>query len=70
MHSTALLTAFIALTATGACSPPNMRPAPPPTRPAVPAPAKAMVMICKNSQTGLKVECGTSNAVMVGMKEK
>lgn len=31
-------------------------------------PAKSMVMICRNSQTGQKVECGTPNAVMVGMK--
>jgi hypothetical protein len=27
-----------------------------------------MKMICRNSQTGASVECGTPNAVMVGMK--
>jgi hypothetical protein len=27
-----------------------------------------MVMVCRNSQTGQKAECGTPNAVMVGMK--
>jgi hypothetical protein len=28
-----------------------------------------MTMICRNSQDGRKVECGTPNAVMVGIKE-
>jgi hypothetical protein len=31
-------------------------------------PAQNMVMVCRNSQTGQKAECGTPNAVMVGMK--
>jgi hypothetical protein len=26
--------------------------------------------VCRNSQTGASVECGTPNAVMVGVKEK
>jgi hypothetical protein len=57
-----------------ACSP-----APPPAAPKAPAvpaavapapppPAGKTVMICRNSQTGAKAECGTPNAVMVGMK--
>ncbi len=41
------------------------KPAPAPT----PAPAKMETMICRNSQTGQSVACGTPNAVMVGMKE-
>lgn len=36
---------------------------------APPAPAKHATMICRNSQDGRKVECGTPNAVMVGIKE-
>ena len=44
---------------------PNSTPAPSPT----PAPAKMETMICRNSQTGQSVACGTPNAVMVGMKE-
>ena len=54
----------------GACSPPPAA-APKPAAAAVdrPAPpAKAAVMICRNSQTGAKAECGTPGAVMVGMK--
>jgi hypothetical protein len=31
-------------------------------------PAQNMVMVCRNSQTGQKAECGTPDAVMVGMK--
>jgi hypothetical protein len=42
--------------------------APPPTA-AAPAPAKHYTMVCRNSRSGRKVECGTPNAVMVGMKE-
>jgi len=40
---------------------------PPPPAPK-PPPAKPMVMVCKSSRTGLSAECGTSGAVMVGMK--
>ena len=36
----------------------------PPPRP----PARNMVMICRSSRTGLKAQCGTPDAVMVGMK--
>jgi hypothetical protein len=32
------------------------------------APAKRYVMVCKSSRTGLKAQCGTPDAVMVGMK--
>jgi hypothetical protein len=35
---------------------------------APPAPAPAMEMVCRNSQTGAKAECGSPGAVMVGMK--
>ena len=38
-------------------------PAPPP------APARHATMICRNSQDGRNVACGTPNAVMVGIKE-
>jgi len=59
--------------ALAACSPapqrqaaaPAVAPAPPP-----PPPAKKATMICRNSQTGAKAECGTPNAVMVGMKSE
>lgn len=41
-----------------------------PTTAATPAPppAKAMIMVCRDSQSGRKAICGTPNAVMVGMK--
>ena len=60
--------------ALAACSPapqrqaaaPTAAPAPPPP----PPPAKKATMICRNSQTGAKAECGTPNAVMVGMKSE
>jgi hypothetical protein len=42
----------------------------PPSAPATPpAPAKHATMICRNSQDGRTVKCGTPNAVMVGIKE-
>lgn len=41
----------------------------PAASPAPPAPAKHYTMVCRNSQNGRKAECGTPNAVMVGMKE-
>ena len=34
-----------------------------------PAPPRHATMICRNSQDGRKVACGTPNAVMVGIKE-
>ncbi len=44
---------------------------PPAPQAAAPAPpAKMVTMVCRNSQTGASVECGTPNAVMVGTKEK
>jgi hypothetical protein len=43
-------------------------PAATPTAAARAPPPKMMKMICRNSQTGASVECGTPNAVMVGMK--
>ncbi|HEY5072201.1 MAG TPA: hypothetical protein VII63_09230 [Caulobacteraceae bacterium] len=33
------------------------------------APVRHATMICRNSQDGRKVACGTPNAVMVGIKE-
>jgi hypothetical protein len=40
----------------------------PPPRATPPAPAKHYTMVCRNSRNGRKAECGTPNAVMVGMK--
>ena len=62
---------MVGLGVLASCGPaPRPAPAPPP-RAAVtpPPPAKMATMICRNSQTGAKVECGTPNAVMVGIKE-
>ena len=33
-----------------------------------PTPAQRMKMVCRSSRTGLAVDCGRSDAVMVGMK--
>ena len=66
-----LVLALIAASgALSACSaPPPAAPKPAPAPVAAPAPpAKKAVMVCRNSQTGAKAECGTPNAVMVGMK--
>ena len=69
------LVAVACLLALAACSPapvhqaaapaPKAAVAPPPPPP---PPAKKATMICRNSQTGAKAECGTPNAVMVGIK--
>ncbi|HEV7159202.1 MAG TPA: hypothetical protein VGN38_12655 [Caulobacteraceae bacterium] len=65
---------LLLLLALAACSPtpvhqvttaPKVAPSPPPPPP---PPAKKATMICRNSQTGAKAECGTPNAVMVGIK--
>jgi hypothetical protein len=37
-------------------------------RPPAPPPARPMKMVCRNSQDGRKVPCGSPNAVMVGME--
>jgi len=71
MHPSAPALTFLPLTlcALWSCSPAPQAKAPPPAPPPVAAaPAKMMKMVCRNSQTGEKVECGTPNAVMVGMK--
>lgn len=61
-----LITACAGLSACSA--PPPAAPKPAPAAAAAPAPpAKKAVMVCRNSQTGAKAECGTPNAVMVGM---
>ena len=62
---------FAGLSALGSCGP-APQPAtavPVPVKAAPPPPAKMATMVCRNSQTGAKVECGTPNAVMVGIKE-
>ena len=51
---------------TAPANPPAPRASAPPPPPA--AAAKMVSMICRNSQTGASVECGTPNAVMVGTK--
>ena len=57
-----------------ACSPKPAAPPPAPAKVVAPvapaAPPKLVKMICRNSQTGKSVECGTPNAVMVGMADK
>jgi hypothetical protein len=65
----------LALTfALGACSKPADTAAPTPVAAAQPAaapaapPPKPMKMVCRNSQTGANAECGSPNAVMVGME--
>ena len=59
-----------ALASCGPASPPAPAAPAPVKAVATPAPpAKMATMICRNSQTGAKVECGTPNAVMVGIKE-
>jgi hypothetical protein len=67
------LVSIIALAALGACSKSSeTAPAPAPVAAAqaapAPPPAKPMKMVCRNSQSGAKAECGTPNAVMVGME--
>ena len=57
-----------------ACSPKPAAPPPAPAKAAAPvapaAPPKLVKMVCRNSQTGKSVACGTPNAVMVGMTDK
>ena len=66
-----LLAAGLAL---GACQKTEapQTPPPPPAQVSAPTPTtpptKMAKMICRNSQTGASVECGTPNAVMVGIK--
>jgi hypothetical protein len=49
------------------CSPKPRAAAPQRSAP-VTAPAKVMKMVCRDRRNGRSVECGTPNAVMVGMK--
>ena len=68
---TALTLLVLALTALTACERPH--PVPRPTSVVVvapAAPAKRYVMVCKSSRTGLKAQCGTPDAAMVGMKSE
>ena len=64
--SIAVLTAVTTLTACSKPAEPAPAPAPAAAQ-AAPAPAKPMKMVCRNSQDGRKVACGTPGAVMVGM---
>jgi hypothetical protein len=64
-----ILLGALALTACQKTVPANPPPPPQAAAPA-PAPAKMVTMVCRNSQTGASAECGTPNAVMVGVKEK
>ena len=68
----ALLAVLLSASAIAACQPTTVPANPPPPTVAAPAPppAKMVTMICRNSQTGASVECGTPNAVMVGTKEQ
>jgi hypothetical protein len=61
------------LTALCGCSqrqtPPPAQATTPVAAPAPPPPAaKPMKMVCRSSRTGQNVACGTTDAVMVGMK--
>ena len=73
MRGTVLILIFGLL---AACSPKPAAPPPEPARAAAsptaaPAsPPKLLKMVCRNSQTGKSVACGTPNAVMVGMTDK
>jgi hypothetical protein len=68
-RSRALVSLLAATSLAAACQPKTVPANPPPPQAAAP-PAKMVTMVCRNSQTGASVECGTPNAVMVGMKEK
>ena len=72
MSRATALSCLLAATALAACQPKTVPANPPPPQAAAPTPppAKMATMICRNSQTGASAECGTPNAVMVGMKEK
>ncbi len=71
-RSAAALAMTVVSLAACAPAPAAKAPAPPAQSPAVAAPAPSprhATMICRNSQDGRKVACGTPNAVMVGIKE-
>ncbi len=67
MRGASLLAATLGLLV--ACTPAPDRHSPAVAAPPSPAAAKHYTMVCKNSETGASVACGTKNAVMVGMKE-
>jgi hypothetical protein len=59
----------LAIAAIASCSPaPAPRPAA--AAPAPTPPPRKATMICRNSQTGASAECGTPNAVMVGIRSQ
>ena len=60
---------FAAIVSLAGCSP-TPKAAPPPAAPVAAPPARMLTMVCRNSQDGRTVACGTPNAVMVGVKEK
>jgi hypothetical protein len=73
MSRAVALCCLLAATALAACQPktvPANPPVPPQAAAPPPPPAKMATMVCRNSQTGASAECGTPNAVMVGIKEK
>lgn len=69
----ALVALILTLGPLAACAPAKAPQANAPPAAAAPAPPPApprhATMICRNSQDGRKVACGTPNAVMVGIKE-
>jgi hypothetical protein len=57
------------LSFSGCHKPPAKSPATPAVAPAPPPPPpQNEVMVCRDSRTGAKAECGAAGAVMVGMK--
>ena len=68
MKRNALLLATAACASLCACSPkPQATPVAEAAPAPAPPPARPMKMVCRNSQDGRKVACGTPGAVMVGM---
>ncbi|HEY5090608.1 MAG TPA: hypothetical protein VIK30_11605 [Polyangia bacterium] len=70
----ALALPILAAASLAACGPAKSpQAAAPPVAAAAPAPPpvppRHATMICRNSQDGRKVACGTPNAVMVGIKQ-
>ena len=65
---------FVIAICLAGCQPKTVPANPPAPQAAAPTPPaaqpKMVTMVCRNSQTGTSAECGTPNAVMVGVKEK
>ena len=72
MNRAAPALAALILVTLSACAPaktPQTAAPPAAAAPASPGPPRHATMICRNSQDGRTVACGTPNAVMVGIKE-